>query len=203
MTTKPMPPILVKLLTFWDEEGAPFEKMVLCLSGQDRNEQDFMGYRNFFTKNGYPKPVYNAFVLAGKVGTEKLCFYLPDKTLSTERISVLPTRHPDGHLSILLAYGDDDMIRNLETADTVVELFGLDRAYRVSRYIIDDGHANAIVKYRQLGCPDTPTQEQRTQILDFARLREEFVGTVTPEDNSVALETGNNSVILLELYPEA
>ena len=189
----------VKLLTFWDEQGAPFDKMVLCLSGQDRNEKDFMGYRSFVTKNGYPKPIYNAFVLAGKLGTEKLFFYAMDKSLCPERVSMMPTRHADGHLSILLCYADDDMIRDLESAQVTLELSGLDKTYRVSQYLIDADHANGIAKYRELGCPDDPTEEEKAAIMDFATLKSTDAGIVSADKNTLTLTMANNSVVLLEL----
>ena len=192
----------VKLLTFWDEQGAPFEKMVLCLSGQDRNQREFWGYRNFFTPNGYPKPIYHAFVLAAKLGSEKLCFYFPDKTLLADRLSVMPSRHEDGHMSILMAYGDDDMIRQLTPGDVTLELHGLDKAYRVRRYLIDSEHANAIAKYRELGCPDAPTEDQKAAIMAASRLESLDMGTVSPENNTLEFTLKNNSVLLLDLHPK-
>lgn len=190
----------VKLLTFWDERNAPFDKMIFCLSGQDSNDKDFLGYRNFFTKNGYAKPIYNAFVLAGKLGEEKLNFFTPVRTLGTAWTSMMPTKHVDGHMSILMSYANDDLNPNIESCETTVEVLGLDRTYRVRKYIIDAEHANAIYKYRQLGCPDEPTEEQKKAIREFGELKEEDVGKVSAEENSIQFEMPGNSVVLLELY---
>lgn len=193
----------VKLLTFWDDQGAPFDKMIFCLSGQDRNEADYLGYRNFFTKNGYAKPIYNAFVLSARLGQEKLNYFAPIRTLATGRTSVMPTKHEDGHISILMAYADDDMIRDLESSETTVEVMGLDKTYRVSKYVIDAEHANGIFKYRQLGCPDAPDDAQKKAIREFSELKEENAGFVSAQNNAITFEMCNNSVILLELYPES
>ena len=81
-----------------------------------------------------------------------------------------------------------------------MEVLGLDRTYRVRKYIIDAQHANAIYKYRQLGCPDEPTEEQKKAIREFGELKEEDVGTVSAEENSIHFEMPGNSVVLLELY---
>ena len=192
----------VKLLTYWDEQGAPFEKMLLCLSGQHDNEKDFLGYRSFVTKNGYPKPIYNAFVLAARLGTEKLCFFNADKTIGGERVSIMPTKHPDGHMSILLAFGDDDLQKVFEPCRLTLELAGLDKTCRVEGYRIDANHANAITKYRELGCPDEPTEEQKAAIVEFAKLKAEDLGVVTPEDSAVKVNMISNTTLLLEIYPE-
>ena len=48
---------------------------------------DFSGFRNFFTLNGYPKPIYNAFALASKLGTEKLGS--PDKPTEEQKQQII------------------------------------------------------------------------------------------------------------------
>ena len=102
-------------------------------------------------------------------------------------------------MSILIAYGDDDMFRQLAPGNVSVELFGLDKAYRVRRYLIDAEHANGITKYRELGCPDMPTDAQKAEIMAFAQLDCQDIGMVSPEKNTIEFTLNNNSVLLLEL----
>ncbi|MBQ2742805.1 MAG: hypothetical protein IJF32_08380 [Oscillospiraceae bacterium] len=188
----------VKLLTELDEIDAPFEKMMICLSGQHEMKADFSGLRNFFTLNFFPKPIYNAFVLAGKLGEEKLSFYA---RRTHEHVSVMPTVHEDGHISVLFAYADAELRNELPEIEVPLRFLGIDRAYRVEKYIIDKKHANAIEKYRELGCPDNPTDEQKKEIYDFATLKAESAGEISPENSNYEFMMENNSVVLLELYP--
>ena len=48
----------------------PPSKMMLCLSGQHEMTEDFSGFRNFFTLKFIAKPIYNAFVMASKLGSQ-------------------------------------------------------------------------------------------------------------------------------------
>jgi hypothetical protein len=68
--------------------------------------------------------------------------------------------------------------------------------------VIDAEHANGIFKYRQLGCPDAPDDAQKKAIREFSELKEENAGFVSAQNNAITFEMCNNSVILLELYPE-
>ncbi len=192
-----------KMLIHFDEINIPCEEMMLCLSGQHEMKTDFSGFRNFFTLNFYPKPIYNAYVLAGKLGSEKL-FHISDLTsgnITDEHFSVMPTKHSDGHISTLICYADGEFRINLPAAETEVKFENIDKAYNVIRYVIDKNNANAITKYNELGCPDNPTDAQKKEISDFASLMPENIGKVSPENNSVSFTMEQNAVVLLELFP--
>jgi len=187
-----------KMLMHFDEINIPYEEMMICLSGQHEMKTDFSGFRNFFTLNFYPKPIYNAYVLAGKLGGEKLHFFT---NLSHEYVSVMPTRHTDGHMSHLLCYADGEFRIDLPEKEVPITFEGLDREYNIVKYIIDKNHSNAITKYNALGCPDSPTEEQKELIRDFAALKPQNCGTVSAERNSITLTMEQNAVVLLELFP--
>ena len=78
-----------RMLTLFDELNLPIEQMMICLSGQHDLKVDFGGHRNFFSKSFYPKPIYNAHVLANKLGDEKLHYYTERD--HDEYVSVLPS----------------------------------------------------------------------------------------------------------------
>lgn len=193
----------VKMLTLFDELKLPYTRMMLCLSGAHNLKQNFSGHRNFFTKDFLPKPIYNAYVLAARLGEEKLYFYhVPTfADCTVENLSVMPTRHADGHFSVLLGYADDGFHLELPTMARTVEFNGLDRKYAVSGWIIDTKNANAYSKFVELGSPVEPTQEQLAQIRQAGTLAETSLGFVTPESNSVTVTMENNAVVLLELHP--
>lgn len=188
-----------RLITRYDEMDAPYDQIMLCLSGQHDLKGDFMGNRNFFSKSFYPKPIYNAFVLGNKLGDEKMFFY---QEFEDEFIDIMPSRHTtDGHMSILLCYGDDGFALPRPTKEFVFEMSGIDKTYRVEKYVIDKTHANAYTKFVELGEPQNPSEEIKQQIREAGALKAEPVGIITPADNKVAVTMENNAVVLLELFP--
>ena len=56
------------LINVYTRKKVPVSRQMICLSGQHNLEKDFHGYRNFFTLSGFPKPIYNAYALAAKLG---------------------------------------------------------------------------------------------------------------------------------------
>ena len=196
-----------RMLTRYDELGLD-GMLCICMSGAHHLKTDFGGHRNFFSKHFYPKPIYNAFVLAARLGEEKLyCWadkdrYDQEARDDTRDISVLPTRHRDGHYSVLLCYADDAFRRLLRPITMGIEFDGLPGSFRVTGWRIDADHANAIRKFNELGKPSDPTEEQMEAIREFGRLKPEDLGTVSPEAPVLDLPLDNNTTILLELYPE-
>lgn len=192
-----------KMLTLYDEMDLPLDMMMICLSGQHEMVTDFSGFRNFFTLNFYPKPIYNAHILASRLGTDKLCFELTDRMDPTVAgyLSVLPTRHEDGHISILLAYADDAFLENLPDTEITLNLMGLQQTAKVQLTRIDKDHANAYTGYCRLGKPDTPTEAQKEDIHAFACCHTEDYGTVSPTDPQFLLPMTNHAVVLIEITP--
>ncbi len=113
----------------------------------------------------------------------------------------MPTRHTDGHISVLLAYGDDLLKRQLQDLDVQIDLDGIDSRYDVKIWRIDAKNANVYTKFLELGSPQDPTQEQKEQIRQAGVLQAESLGTVTPENPVVSFSMTNNAVVLLELMP--
>lgn len=186
-----------KMLTMYDEMEIPLEKIMICLSGQHEMVTDFSGFRNFFTLNFYPKPIYNAHILAAKLGNVKLCF---DGEYS-KHVSVMPTSHDNGHMSILLGYADDRFEKELDDYVVSMDMKGLEKSYDVNLYIIDKDHANAYKKYCDLGKPDNPTEAEKQAIRDFACLTPINWGTISPDASQVTFTMTNNATILIELFP--
>lgn len=183
----------VKMLTLFDHLDLPIEKMLICLSGQHEMKVDFSGFRNFFTLNGYPKPIYNAFALASKLGTEKLGFAGLD---FDPFVSVFPTRHPDGHLSVLLAYSSQHFDYVLPDLPITMRIEGFTGTHRYRKWVIDKNHSNSYSAYLSLGSPDKPTEQQKQQIINMGSnsfSEGELFDTVD-------FELTNNSVVLIEIY---
>lgn len=184
-----------KMLTLYDEMGL-CDPQLICMSGSHWLKADFGGHRNFFTKSFYPKPIFNAFVLAARLGSEKLYHYAD---LDCEDVSVMATRHADGHLSVLLGYADDNFTRQLKPLVNTVEFAGLQCKCKITGWRIDADHANAIRKFKELGQPAEPTEAQKAAIREFGALKPEDLGTVSPEAPILELRMENNATLLLEI----
>ncbi len=190
----------VRMLTLFDELNLPIEQMMICLSGQHDLKIDFGGHRNFFSKSFYPKPIYNAHVLANKLGDEKLHYYTERD--HDEYVSVLLSRHSeDGHMSILMCYADDSFTLKRETDDFEVRFSNLEKEYKIVKYVIDKTHANVYTKFLELGSPQDASPEIQKQIRDAGALCAEECGYVSPENEIITLTMEENAVVLLELFP--
>jgi beta-xylosidase len=102
-----------------------------------------------------------------------------------------------------MCYADDAFSAKRDTADFQVKFSGLDKEYRIEKYIIDKTHANAYTKFLDLGQPQNPSPEIRQQIRDAGALTAEVCGTVSPGNDTVTVTMTENAVVLLELYPLA
>ncbi len=190
----------VRMLTEFDELNLPYEQMMICLSGQHDLKGDLLGNRNFFSKSFYPKPIYNAYVLANKLGDEKVYHY---SELEDEYVSVMATRHTsDGHISVLLCYGDDGFTLSRPTRDFELELCGLPGKCRTVKYTIDKTHANVYSKFLELGEPQDADEATKALIREAGKLIPEAQKYLSPEDHTLTLEMENNAVVLLEIIPE-
>ena len=169
------------------QSGIPIDKMFICLSGQHEMKVDFSGFRGFFTLHSFPKPIYNAYVLAAKLGTSLIAY---KKEEENENLSVFPTRLPNGKLAIALSYASEHFDTALPPLS--LSLSGLEgRQGKIWR--IDADHANAYAAFLRLGSPENLSEEQMAQIQKEAALVSE------PFCAKEALVLPSNGVILLEL----
>lgn len=182
-----------KLLTFLCDFAMPIDKIMLCLSGQHEMTTDFSGFRNFFTLNGYPKPIYQAFVLAARLGTHRLQM----KTDGDDRrMTVLPTAFEDGRIAVLLSYANETFLPD-GAAEVVLQITGADACTaRLTR--IDSTHANAYAAYLSMGSPDSPTEDERRAIAAAGEL---ICEPITAKGDTVSVCMEANSIALLELFP--
>ena len=179
----------VKLFTLIDELELPVSKLIICLSGQHEMETDFSGFRNFFTLNFYPKPIYNAFCLASRLYENKIAFQTSEKC---EGLSVYPTVSNDGKINLILAYASN-YFDGAEPLDLTLSVKG--RCFAtVTR--IDEDHANAINVYKSLGSPTSPTEAERAQITAAAQLSVEVKAL---QNGELRLTVLPNSVVSIEL----
>ena len=154
-------------------------KLMICLSGQHEMVEDFSGFRNFFTLNFIAKPIYNAFVLAYRLGDKLL-----DVQCENENISVIPTKTENGY-AVMLTYCDESFTEGLPVIEETVRL---PENGTVTVWCIDKKTTN-------------PYRLYEAGVTDVAQLRQEGqlkpVQTVT--GNTVTLQLTPNCTYLLEV----
>lgn len=171
----------VKLLCALLDSGFPMEMLSICLSGQHEMVEDFSGFRNFFTLHFIKKPIYNAFILASRLGENIL------SSASDRQVSVLPTKHEDGKIAVLLSYSAAHFEEDLPDREEEV-CFGEDISDKtVTVWCIDREHTNPYRMWERAAKPDL-TEEM------LLALREE--GNLKP----VSVQAGS-APITLKLTP--
>ena len=174
-----------KLITRYADVGLPIDKMMICLSGQHEMKRDFSGFRGFFTLNGYPKPIYNAYVLAARLGDRRLAV-----ESDVEGLSALATKRDDGTLSVLLSYAADNFSEDIPTIEFSLDIPGR----RAKIWRIDKTHASAMHAWQTFGSPEYPTEEEKEKINKMASLSAEDALI----NGKINLKMTANSVILVE-----
>lgn len=174
-----------RLIVEYANSGMPIDKMMICLSGQHEMKTDFSGFRGFFTLNGYPKPIYNAYVLAARLGENRLSVEGAEGGLSA-----LATEREDGRLAVLLSYSADNFSEDIPNLDLSLQIPGrLAKIWRIDKY-----HASAMHAWRICGSPEKPTDKEREKINEMASL-----SAVSVEINGkINLTITPNCVILVE-----
>ncbi|MBQ8432971.1 MAG: hypothetical protein IJX28_08830 [Clostridia bacterium] len=163
--------------TFLHNKRVP-SKMLLCLSGQHEMVTDFSGFRNFFTLNFIKKPIYNAFILASKLGEDLMGAEIDDKN-----IFVVPTKNAKGDYAVLLSYSSEYFEEDLPAKQETVCFAEDVRGKTVTLYCIDKNTTNPYRLYEKTGV------EEPDKAL-IAKLREE--GNL----KSVAVQKGDEPICL-------
>ena len=181
----------VKLIHQLIEKNFNLSKILLCLSGQHEMVTEFSGFRNFFSLNFAPKPIYNAFVLGSK-----LYEGLTGAEHGVDHLYVIPTRNDNGDYAVLMTYSKHEFEEDLP--ETVQELvFDDDISEKnVTVYCIDKNTANAYRAYEKLGKPAAPTAEQIQLLKDTGNIKPI---AVFPGTEKINIKLTANSVYLVEV----
>ena len=154
-------------------------KMMICLSGQHEMVTDFSGFRNFFTLNFIRKPIYNAHILASKLGQQLL-----SAEHDTKDLFVVPTKREDGSYAVLLSYASEYFTEDLPQITERLQFTESIDQKTVTVWCIDKTTTNPYRLYEKLGISTTPTREE------IRLLREE--GTLKP----VVVQSGSEALTL-------
>ncbi len=182
----------VKLIFEHIRRGNKLRRLLICLSGQDRQKFDFSGNRTFLTKNFINKPIYNAYILSGRLGENLLSF-----ESDNENLAMIPTKLDNGDYSILFTYAKQHFEEDLEDK---VEGFNFDEniaGKRVTVWAIDRENTNPCRLFQKKGWDYDLTKEQLEILREEGRLKpyKQFVA----EGNSFDLTLTANGTYLVTI----
>ena len=144
----------VKLIRELLDTGYDISKLVICLSGQHEMTEDFTGFRNFFTLNFIAKPIYNAHLLASRLGSD-----LVEAVAEDENLFVIPTKK-DRDYRILLGYADEHFTENIPNRTESLRFDEDITGKTVTLWSIDREHTNPYRLFEKMGSPETLTDGQ-------------------------------------------
>ncbi len=169
---------LVDIMAYWsfsdvfDEQGIP--------------KSPFYGGYGLIAEDGVPKPAYAAFEMLHKTGDERL---------DIDSSSALLTRKKDGSLALMVwNYSPPEVEGQARSVTLHFKNFHPQQA-TISR--VDAQHGDPLPKYKELGSPASPTQEQITQLRKAAQLPNPEIRRV--EKGIVSLELPPHGLALIEL----
>ena len=155
----------VKLIRKMIDFDPGLSRLMICLSGQHEMLTDFSGFRNFFTLNFIAKPIYNAFILASKLGPGLLSV-----SCKNENVSVIPTKTENGDYAVLLSYSSRYFEEDIPDITETVEFEEGVSDRTVTVWRIDKSTTNPYRLYQKMGI-DKPTPEELRLLREEGRLK--------------------------------
>ena len=184
-----------KMITAYIEAGVPVSKMLICLSGQHEMTVDFSGFRNFFTLNFIKKPIYNAFVLASKLGGSRL-----ESCVDVENTSLLATMDEGGRIAVMAAYASKNFDTPLEDKELALDFDSINGKRKVRIWIIDEAHTNPYALSLREGYGNNPTKAQIEKMREEGIMKPVFEFENDFDENSqIKLSVTNNALSLVEI----
>lgn len=170
--------------------GLGLEQLMMCLSGQHEMTEDFSGFRNLFTLHGIRKPIYNAYCLMNRLGSERL-----PAVSSDPRIRLLATAEGE-KTRVLLIYAPERFRADAETVTETLTFEGLEGEREIGVYRIDRTHTNPYALYLEKGFSPALTDEQLRLLTREGELKP---ARETLRDGKLELTLPPNSFVFLEL----
>ncbi len=147
------------------EQDRGFVSFTFCSSGYEKPPaRDFMGYRTFHTKNGFEKPILNAYRLLAKLAPEEVAV---DTVSGAGPVLAFGSRDVN-RITVVMVNYQCACIENEGPACAVhlhvTPHWEADKQVTVSHWHIDGKHSNAYAAFHSLGAPAEPTPEQITAV---------------------------------------
>lgn len=159
------PAFYFRLIDLFTNAKAVPAHMLICLSGQHKSTYDFDGFRSMFTMSGFKKPIYNAYVLASKLGKIRL---------ACGAEGCIPTVNDRGDVIVALYHGGENPRFAPGDESVTLTIGGLSGNYKIRKSVIDSAHSNSYRRWQSMGEPREISGEQRQEIA--------AAGEIVPEE---------------------
>ena len=150
---------------------------------------DFSGFRNFFTLNFIKKPIYNAYILSTRLGSEIL-----DYRCDTENVFVIPTKTSSDAFSVMVTYSSEFFEENIPSISEKLEFDEDVKGKKLTVWRIDRNTTNPYRTFEKMGVENPDTEK-------IAILRQEGLMKPVYEDisdgNYITLDLTPNSTYLV------
>ena len=150
------------------------DALMICLSGQHEMTEDFSGFRNFFTLNFIKKPIYNAYILASKLGEDLLKY-----SCENPHVYALPTKTEKGY-AVMFTYAADNFNTTLADAQETLCFEGDIAGKKMTVWAIDKTYTNPYALYQNMGM-GTPTKAELTLLREEGILKPVYQGEAKAE----------------------
>lgn len=160
----------------------------------------FEGQRTLFTADGIEKPVFSAFRMLGKMGTERLQF----DCIGQDYIDGFASRSDDNSTQVMV-YNYNEDVRDMETRAVELSVrFPENGVHRMHHYRIDQEHSNSYAVWKALGSPMVPNEGQMNIMrgkMGLELYEPEKRITVADKKITLLLELPHHSISLLVFQP--
>lgn len=146
------------------------QELMICLSGQHEMVEDFSGFRNFFTLNFIKKPIYNAYVLASKLG-ENILKHEKDN----EHTFIIPTKTESGGYALLLTYAADNFAEDFSSLEESISFEEDISNKTLTIWTIDKQHTNPYALYKKMEMGEL-TSAQMKLLREEGQLKPTWIG---------------------------
>jgi xylan 1,4-beta-xylosidase len=184
------------------ENDRKFESFTFCASGYETiPEADFMGYRTLHTKNGFHKPILNAYKLLSRLGTELVG--ITNNELN-EHVSAFATRDSTRITIVVTNYQHDKIDNDGITYQLNMDIkthWNSNSNLTLRHWRIDENHSNSYTAFKKEGSPKLPNPLQVDAIkkrMELEMLKSPELVT-TKELSNIVFQLPCNAVSLIEI----
>jgi beta-xylosidase len=144
--------------------------------------------------NHIKKPIYNAYLLMSKLGSELV------EATEDGNTSILVTKQKD-QFSILLSHATEHFDHQLPLKEQALTLGGMEGTKTVTLWRIDSEHTDPYGMYLKEGMQDPLTQEQVEKLREIGNLKPETFSATADEKGELQLSITlkGDSLVLLQV----
>ena len=138
------------------ENDRKIEGFTFCASGYETiAASDFMGYRTLHTKNGFHKPILNAYKMLSKLDSDLISVTVNTKS----NVTAFATREKDKITILVINYQHQHPFNDGISEQISLKVkpqWAEEENVTINHWRIDERHSNAYTIFKELGSPELP-----------------------------------------------